>query len=82
MGELLATLLVFGWPLCGIIGHVRQSNEMVTWCGTPVWEETATWVCFFPAMLLGPITLAMFEEFPDRHPERAKKALTASRVRR
>ncbi len=62
--------VVLIWIGLGIIGHIRQSNEMVTWCGTPVWEEVSTYLMFFPAMLAGPLTLILFEECPEKHPER------------
>lgn len=58
------------WVACGIVGHIRQSNEMVTWCGTPVWEEFGTYMMFVPAAIAGPLILFTFERYDDRHPER------------
>lgn len=58
------------WALCGIIGHIRQANEMVTYFGKPIWLDFGTYMMFLPAIAAGPITLFMFERYDDRHPER------------
>lgn len=60
------------WMLCGIVGHIRQANEMVTSFGMPIWRDVWTYCMFYPAMIAGPLMFLMFERFPERHPERNK----------
>lgn len=70
---MFAQIVVLVWMLCGIGGHIRQSNEMVTYCGKPIWEDFETYLAFIPAIIAGPLVLFFFESYPDRHPDRQQQ---------
>ena len=68
----MVEIIILLWMLCGVIGHIRQANEMVTYCGKPIWQDVGTYIMFFPAIIIGPFTFLLFERFPRRHPDRDK----------
>lgn len=67
-GKMIYLFLI--WALCGIVGHIRQANEMKTYFGKPIWEDFGTYIMFIPAMVAGPLILFYFKCYDDRHPER------------